>query len=466
MVMTDDSPRNGSRRAFVKGAGAAFVAGLAGCQGEDSESTTTGEEGGDQTTTTGSEGTTTDSASESLTTLSVRHFVNSHLETFYEEHAPVLKREHGIEVEWETMGWGVARQNQSNSITSRDGPDVEEIASTWMPQQVNSDGWMDLEEAGVELPEDQIYDSPMEIGKYDGVTAGFPWFWGPRGHVYYEGLFEEAGVDGPPSSWDEMISDAQTYNQKAQEWKDQGYNQRRLFGIPGANNWAVVQYYMMFVWQNGGEMLSDGEAAFNSDAGVEALNFYKNLAGEHQISPRASVEWNGPARNNAFKSQRIASTWQGLRVANQIDNPNETLGVGKPPAGPNGESSTFFGVNLMGIHPWTEKTDAAATFIEYLMQPDVNAGLAKGSGFLPTIKEGFQQEAFQGELYQTFANDVLEGTNAKTAPQVVGWGDVSGAVQSAITDVLTAAATDSWSEGDTRQALDQAAQQANNALQN
>ncbi len=119
----------------------------------------------------------------------------------------------------------------------------------------------------------------------------------------------------------------------------------------------------------------------------------------------------------------------------------------------------------MGIHPWTKKKSEAATFIEYLMQPEVNAELAKGSGFLPTIKSSFEQDAFQGELYQSFSEDVLNNTNAKTAPQVVGWGDVSGAIKGAVTKVLTKAATDSWSEGDTEKALQQAAMQAENALQ-
>lgn len=454
--MSDSSLRSGKRRRFIKSAGAATVTLLAGCGGSDSSESTPGD-GGD-----GDSGASTGDQSNSITTLTVRHFVNDHIETFYEKHNPILKKEHGIKVDFETMGWGVARKKQNNSISTRTGPDVEEIASTWMPQQVNSDGWMDLGEAGVSMPTDNIYESPLQIGEFDGVRAGFPWFWGPRGHIYYKSLFEEAGIDGSPSTWDELANDATKYNKQAEKWEQEGYNTRYLFGIPGANNWAVVQYYMMLIWQNGGSVIDGSKPTFDSDAAVEALNFYKDLSTTHKASPQASVEWNGVARNNAFSSKRIASTWQGLRVANEID---AELGVGKPPAGPRGESSTFFGVNLMGIHPWTKKKSAAATFIEYLMQPAVNAELAKGSGFLPTIKSSFEQEAFQGELYQSFSEDVLNSTNAKTAPQVVGWGDVSGAIKGAVTKVLTKAATNSWSEGDTQAALQQAAMQAENALQ-
>lgn len=460
--MTNDSSGHGSRRRIIQSIGAATVAGLAGCSESTTSGDTTSDESGSDEDQAGSSG---GSGSESVTTLKVRHFVNDHLEDFYAEHNPILREEHNIEVEFETMGWGVARKKQSNSIATRSGPDVEEIASTWLPKQIQSDGWMDLGEAGVEMPTDDIYDAPLEIGEFNGVTAGFPWFWGPRGYVYHNDLFEEAGIDSPPSSWDDMVNDAEKYNAMSDEREDEGYNESHLFGIPGANNWAVVQYYMMLVWQNGGQMLEDGKAAFNSDAAVEALNFYKDLSTKHEVSPRASIEWNGVARDNAFTSKRIGSTWQGLRVANSISNANEALGVAKPPAGPNGESSTFFGVNLMGIHPWTEKADAAATFVEYLMQPEVNAGLAKGSGFLPTRKSAFDTEPFQGKLYQDFANKVLQDANAQTAPQVVGWGSVSGFIKKAVTDILTKAATNSWSQGDTRAALDQAAKQANNELE-
>ncbi|WP_135666035.1 extracellular solute-binding protein [Halorhabdus rudnickae] len=446
-----DKVRSSNRRRFIQSVGLGSVVALAGC---GSNSTTEQQTDG---------GGVTDTKSNAVTTLQVRHFVNDHLEAFYEKHNPILKKEHGIEVDFETMGWDVARRKQNNSISTRTGPDVEEIASTWLPKQVKSDGWMDLGQAGVELPTDDIYDAPTEIGNFDGVTAGFPWFWGPRGHVYHQPLLEEAGISGSPESWDELLSHAKKYNKQAQAWEKEGHNTRYLFGIPGANNFAVVQYYMMFVWQNGGQMLKDGKAVFDSDRAVEAMNFYKDLATEHNVSPKSMVEWNGVARNNAFKSKRIASTWQGLRVANSIET---ELGVGRPPAGPNGESSTFFGVNLMGIHPWTDKTDAAATYLKYLMKPKVNAELAKGSGFLPTIKSSFEKEEFQGDLYQTFNNEVLNNTNAKTAPQVVGWGDVSGAIKSATTDILTKAATGTWSKGDTETALKQAATQANSALGN
>ncbi len=323
--MSDSSLRSGKRRRFIKSAGAATVTLLAGCGGNESSESTSGD-GGD-----GDSGASTGEQSNDITTLTVRHFVNDHIETFYEKHNPILKKEHGISVDFETMGWGVARKKQNNSISTRTGPDVEEIASTWMPQQVNSDGWMDLEEAGVSMPTDNIYESPLQIGKFDGVRAGFPWFWGPRGHIYYKSLFEEAGIDGPPSTWDELANDASKYNTQAEKWEQEGYNTRYLFGIPGANNWAVVQYYMMLIWQNGGSVIDGSKPTFDSDAAVEALNFYKDLSTTHKASPQASVEWNGVARNNAFSSKRIASTWQGLRVANDID---AELGVGKPPAGP------------------------------------------------------------------------------------------------------------------------------------
>ena len=474
--MPDSTNEGGSRRTFIKGAGAAAVAGLAGCGGSDTttEAPADGEDGNDATeTATETEsmgnGTDTDTVSQEVTTLQLRVFSDTKKEEFINEYLnPKMKKDIGVEVEYETIGWGDGRKVQNNSITSGSGPDVEEIASTWMPKQAESGGWMDLTEAGVELNQDGIYDSPLDVANYNGTLTGFPWFWGPRANLYYDSMFKNAGIDGAPGTWDEMVQDAKKFNTWADEQASGGFQQKSLFGVPGANNWAVTQYYMMFLWSNGGQVLNEDntKAVFNSDAAVKALNFYKNLSGKNSISPRAAVEWNGVARNNAFGAKRIASTFADIGVGiSTVDNASDVLTAGTPPAGPNGEPSTFYGVNLMGIHPWTNKSDAAADFIEYLARPEVNAELNRRRGFLPTVKESFQAEGIaDNELFQEFKG-ILEETNAKTAPAVVGWGGVSSAMKNAITTVLTKAATNSWSEGDTKKALDSAVTQANNSLE-
>ncbi|SEL16265.1 extracellular solute-binding protein [Haloferax larsenii] len=435
--MEDTSKRILSRRQLLAGAGAATATGLTGCLGQF----------------TG----TTSQTSEDVT-LKARHFATSGVEKFYEKHAAKFEEETGISVEIETMGWGNAKQKQLNSITSRDGPDVEEIASTWMPQQVQSDAWMDLNELDVSL--DGVYDQPTNVAQHDGITAGFPWFWGPRGHLVHQGMLDEAGISEQPSSWDQLVEQSTKFKES--------FPDKHLFGLPGANNWAVTQYYAMFVWQAGGKLLSGdkSEAVFNSDEAVEALNFYKDLATKHEVAPKASAEWDGPARDSAFINKRIAGTWSSLNTVDKVvsegDATRDSMAVYKPPAGPNGQSATFYGVNLVGIHPWTDYPDEAAKWLKYLMKPAVNADIASMTGFLPTIKSGFEQEQFSGPLYQTFADEVLPG--AKTFPQVIGWGEVEGTIKNAVTDVLTKGVSGDWSEGDTQAALDKAVQQANNVL--
>ncbi|MFC4405516.1 extracellular solute-binding protein [Haloarchaeobius iranensis] len=432
--MRDDSTPSVSRRTLLAGAGTTASLSVAGCLG--------------QLTSSGSGG----------VTLQARHFATDGVESFYEKHAAKFEEETGIAVELETMGWGNAKQKQLNSITSRDGPDVEEIASTWMPQQIQSDAWLDLDELDISL--DGVFDQPTGIAEYDGVTAGFPWFWGPRGHLMHGNMLEEAGISDAPGTWDELVEQGEQFSD--------AHPEKNLFGLPGANNWAVTQYYAMLVWQAGGSLLSEDNstAQFDSDRAVEALNFYKDLATTHGVAPESSAEWDGPARDSAFINGRIASTWSALntvdRVVAESDATRESMSVAKPPVGPGGSSATFYGVNLVGIHPWTNHEDEAAQWLEYLMRPSVNAEIAANTGFLPTIEDGFEQEQFAGELYQTFADEVLPV--AQTFPQVLGWGQVEGIMKNAVTDVLTSAVSGGWSEGDTRDALETAAEQANSVL--
>lgn len=389
------------------------------------------------------------------TTLQARHFATPGTETFLQEHTEAFEEETGIAVEFEMMDWGNALSTQLSSMSSQSGPDVGEIASTWIPQQVAADGWMDMNEAGVELDQSSLYEEPTNIGHFDGKFVGLPWFWGPRGHVMHKQMHRDAGLDGAPADWDELV-------EFGSDFRDT-HGDAHLLGLPNATN--ISHFFADFLWQNNGELLSDdhSEVLFNSDAGVEGMNFYISLLVEHDTMPRGSAEWAAEDRDSAFIDQRIGSTWASLGAVNALLDDSDTtvddLEISQLPAAPGGRSAVFFGLDLVGIHPWTDKQEEAAQWIEYLARPEVNADIAKETGFLPTVKASF--DSIDNELYQKY-QDLLP--TAKTFPQVQGWGQVEQIINDAVSGLVNDAVSGNWSEGDTQEALDQAAQEAQAAL--
>ncbi|MCU0463649.1 MAG: extracellular solute-binding protein, partial [Anaerolineae bacterium] len=47
----------------------------------------------------------------------------------------------------------------------------------------------------------------LELYGLDGAYYGVPWNWGAVGFFYNKALFEQAGIDAPPATWDELLED-------------------------------------------------------------------------------------------------------------------------------------------------------------------------------------------------------------------------------------------------------------------
>lgn len=274
-------------------------------------------------------------------------------------------------------------------------------------------------------------------------------------------MMDEASVDGTPEDWDALVSQGQAYQEAV--------DGNAYFGTMSAG-FEAIRNFAMFLWQNGGDLLNedDTEPAFHTQAGVEALNFYKDLIVEHEIVTTETLEWEAADLQGAFAGGQMASTWGALGMTNAYSeedgNSRDDLTLSAPPAGPDGDQGTFFGMELLGIHPWTDNTEEAAQWIEYLARPEVNAELADIAGFLPPTGEGMTTEIYDDPFYETFDQEIFPA--ARTYPQVLGWGEIETELNQTVSDVLGEAVAGNWSEGDTQSALEDAAEVAREALDN
>ncbi|WP_247004346.1 extracellular solute-binding protein [Halosolutus gelatinilyticus] len=380
-------------------------------------------------------------------------------EEFFKEHTERFEEETGIRVEYDFVGWGEAQETMLSDIVSRSGPDVHEIASTWIPEQYNADGWLDLESDDVaeHVPDTGMFaDGALEVATFQDTLVGIPWFWGPRAYQQIDEEIESGGIDGSPDNWDDLLQQAEQYS------GDNDY-----FAIMGAD-FEPIRNFAMFLWQNGGQLLTDDDSApaFHEEAGVEALQFYADLYAEYDVLPSETVEWGAADIQGAFAGRQMASTWGALGTvgayADEGDHSMDDLSITAPPAGPDGERGTFFGMELLGIHPWTDEPEAAAQWIEYLLRAEPNAEISNTVGFLPTNPDGLDTEYFDHDLYRAFDEEVFP--HAQTYPQVLGWGEIEGELNNVVFDVIQNAVTGDLEDGDVESALHDAAKVAEQTL--
>src|SRR5206468_2037967 len=120
--------------------------------------------------------------------------------------------------------------------------------------------------------------------EYKGSTFGLPYDGETTGLFYRIDMFQQAGISGPPKTWDEFQADATKLTNAGQ----------KEYGFPVFSQEAAY-YFEPFLWQAGGHLMSsDGKnIAFDSSEGRQAANFYVNFRKTTPPDDLTSNSWDG-----------------------------------------------------------------------------------------------------------------------------------------------------------------------------
>ncbi|GFZ91867.1 sugar ABC transporter substrate-binding protein [Paenibacillus marchantiophytorum] len=180
--------------------------------------------------------------------------------------------------------------------------------------------------------------------------------------LYNRARFTEAGLDPnkPPKTWDELVEYAKKLTDPA----------KNKYGIQinGADAEAAWKF-QNYVFQAGGDMeaLKDGawKSSFNSDQGVQALQFMKDLKWKHKVAHPNVL-------TNQDESMRLLATgeagmvlgdyWVVSQAVNQYGGKIKDIGIALLPTGPGGNAGWLMGGSI-------------AAFPNYATDEEVIAGL-------------------------------------------------------------------------------------------
>lgn len=118
----------------------------------------------------------------------------------------------GISVEYNIVDWGSASQKLTLACTGGEAPDVADIFFTKSLATMSSDeyGLMELNDLVEEMGgEDTWITAGKDEACVDGDWYGIPWRADTRVLLYNTEDFENAGITEAPTTWDELVEDAQ-----------------------------------------------------------------------------------------------------------------------------------------------------------------------------------------------------------------------------------------------------------------
>lgn len=271
-----------------------------------------------------------------------------------------------------------------------EGPDVVTPYHGWVALYVQSGFLAPLPEDI--LPPDELKEKLHEAADamiIDGKYYGVPYYLQIWGLYYNKDHFAEAGIEGPPATWEELREAAIKLTKRDED-----------------GNLIRAGYYQHFpqqehiVWkalleQYGQPQFSeDGRTVLwnDSEAGYEAYEWFMNLTLEDGVSEPGFAEGGYVAFYTEQSSMAfIASQGIGLIRAN---NPDLNYGIARWPAGPaEDEMAANYNVAQYWNFSMTSKAaqdpakaEASAKFIKFMMDPEAIKAYTAINGGLPPLK--------------------------------------------------------------------------------
>jgi ABC-type glycerol-3-phosphate transport system substrate-binding protein len=270
-----------------------------------------------------------------------------------------------ITVEFEPVPSGRSREKLLTQIAGGNAPDAAFIDAGFVQELASRGALLNLEGyiAGSEVVAREDYvEGFRNTAIFQDSMFGLPFDGETTGLFYRTDLFEEAGIEGPPQTWEE-------FEQTAQALTDPAAGQ---YGVAMFSTEAAYYWYP-WLWQAGGDTLSqDGQdIAFDSPEGVEAAQFYVNLARNYAPPDYlASDSWNGRVAFATGKvGMYIAGNWFAGQLLSEFPDIEGDWASAPLPQGDAGCATTLAGDSL-AILSTTEQPDASWLWVEFLSRPE------------------------------------------------------------------------------------------------
>lgn len=273
----------------------------------------------------------------------------------------------------------------------------------------------------------------------DGKLMLLPWHTDVSNMYYQKDLYESAdnkakykakyGKDLVPP---ETIED---FKQQALFFS----NPPNLYGtiFPGKEEGLTGRFYEMLVTY-GGQLFDDKwKPAFNSDAGVKALQFFKDLYDAKAVPPgTVNYLWDDIGQSFAAGTIALDYDWPGW--ASYYNDPKTSkiaghVGVARAPVGPTGKRPGWSGSHGFSVTKACDNKPAAVSFAEFMTNYDADMEEAR-RGLMPANAKAFDDiiaevkakgDAYMTQVFETWKVSLSE--DAYTPPHIAQWIEFSNA---------------------------------------
>ena len=333
--------------------------------------------------------------------------------------------------------------------------DIYHFYNLWLPDFVGSDL---LAPPPVDLVDDiksNYSQGSVEGVTYNGQIWGYPTEVDSYQLIYNKKIFNQAGIDDVPKTWDDVRTAAKRCTKKDSSGK---ITQAGFMLIKGWDS-GVVHPWLSLLWSNGGEFVSKdySQALFNQQPGVQTLDFEMDLINDGSVNLGFGLEDFVAGK----AAMTIMANWWGSSLrASSLG--IKSFGSAPIPYNDSHESVALQYNWLWGVDKNSPHADIAWKFIECLNSPrngkasPMGEYLTTGLNALPSRLS--DQKALASRINDPFIKPFVEAlSNARTEPIIPGAQEIKTSLQKQIEAAW-------YKQKSPKEALDTAAQEAERIL--
>ena len=348
-------------------------------------------------------------------------------------------------------------QKLSAGFAGNSYPNISYSFGSWASELESSGRTLDIREqvSDPAVGWDEFSEAARATAQPTGEKIiGFPALVDNISLFYNKTVFDAVGVDYPTAdwTWDDFREAAAALTDEATE--TYGY----AYSVSGSEE--TTWQFWPHLWQNGGEILTDDQkqAAFDSEAGVTALEFLRGMAVD---DGSVYLDQTDTKFAQLFAANRIGMMTSGPWQLWDLKTAKTDYGVTVLP-GTDGDHQTVSGPDLWALFDTGDVNENHWTyeFVEWLTAPEQDLRWNVAYGNLPLRSSEQSSPEFQAQAKELPGLEIMAENNANAVnarPTVPGYVGLSEAVGDAISRVLQG-------DGTPEDALKEAAEKANDAL--
>jgi multiple sugar transport system substrate-binding protein len=308
-----------------------------------------------------------------------------------------------ITVESVNVPYDEFRRKLLTSIAGGTAPDLIRADIIWVPEFADMGALARLDEVMPDFDDykDAVFPGPLATNFLNGHYYGLPLDTNTRVLVYNIGMFEEAGIAGPPETMDDFLDACVKIKALGED--------KYCFADGGTYAWAVNPW----IWSFGGDVtdpdITVASGYLDGPDTKAAYEYMKNLVDKGYMHP--GILGGGVDTWGGFGNNEIAMMLEGpwFPPFFGMDTPYDFALM---PAGPGGHISVVGGEDIV-MFQQSKYKEAAAEFIRFMLSEETQLMMAE-VGQMPVIKSALDTEAIQAHEFFGIFLEQLETAKART----------------------------------------------------